>query len=76
MTYLCFDADFFSLAPTEAMSMDPMQRWLLEESYRALENGKILVFQDQDSTKKFQLVSLWKQFSGSRTAVYTGFFWL
>lgn len=36
-----FDADFFSIAPTEANSMDPMQRWLLEAAYRALENGKI-----------------------------------
>lgn len=37
-----FDADFFSIAPTEAAAMDPMQRWLLEAAYRALENGKLL----------------------------------
>jgi acyl transferase domain-containing protein len=35
-----FDANFFSLAPTEVGSLDPMQRWLLEEAYKALENGK------------------------------------
>lgn len=35
-----FDANFFSLPPTEAMSIDPMQRWLLEETYKCLENGQ------------------------------------
>ncbi len=35
-----FDADFFSISPAEAASMDPMQRWLLEAAYRALENGQ------------------------------------
>lgn len=34
-----FDADFFSISPAEAASMDPMQRWLLETAHRALENG-------------------------------------
>ena len=37
-----FDADFFSISPTEAASIDPMQRWLLETAYRALENGERL----------------------------------
>ncbi|KAJ8112206.1 hypothetical protein ONZ43_g5443 [Nemania bipapillata] len=34
-----FDAPFFSITPQEAAAMDPQQRWLLETSYRALENG-------------------------------------
>jgi acyl transferase domain-containing protein len=36
-----FDASFFSLTPTEVACMDPLQRWLLETSYEALENGKL-----------------------------------
>ncbi|OTA67063.1 putative polyketide synthase [Hypoxylon sp. EC38] len=53
-----FDADFFSISPTEASAMDPMQRWLLEAAYRALENAGIPM----------------ESISGSSTAVYTGSF--
>jgi acyl transferase domain-containing protein len=35
-----FDAPFFSIQPAEAECMDPQQRFLLETSYHALENGK------------------------------------
>lgn len=35
-----FDAPFFSVTAKEAASMDPMQRWTLEASYHAFENGK------------------------------------
>ena len=35
-----FDAPFFSVQPSEAACMDPMQRMLLEETYHALENGE------------------------------------
>ncbi|EED11953.1 polyketide synthase, putative [Talaromyces stipitatus ATCC 10500] len=53
-----FDAEFFSISPTEAASMDPIQRWLLETAYRALENAGI----PMDSI------------SDSLTAVYVGSF--
>ncbi|KAI0181683.1 putative polyketide synthase [Hypoxylon sp. FL1284] len=53
-----FDAEFFSISPAEAMAMDPMQRWLLEVAYRALENAGITM----------------QQVAGSPTAVYTGSF--
>ncbi|KAI1810305.1 putative polyketide synthase [Poronia punctata] len=53
-----FDADFFSISPAEAAAMDPMQRWLLEVAYRALENAGITM----------------EKASGSATGVYTGSF--
>ncbi|RYP51218.1 hypothetical protein DL768_003424 [Monosporascus sp. mg162] len=36
-----FDAPFFSITSKEAASMDPQQRWLLEATYRAIENAGI-----------------------------------
>jgi acyl transferase domain-containing protein len=36
-----FDAQFFRIAPREAMSLDPQQRLLLEVSWEALENAAI-----------------------------------
>jgi acyl transferase domain-containing protein len=37
-----FDSDFFSISAKEAASLDPQQRGLLETTYRALENGKLV----------------------------------
>ncbi|KAK6954107.1 hypothetical protein Daesc_004069 [Daldinia eschscholtzii] len=50
-----FDAPFFSVTAKEAASMDPMQRWTLEASYRAFENAGIPA----------------EQIRGSRTAVFS-----
>jgi acyl transferase domain-containing protein len=38
-----FDADFFSMSATEAASLDPMQRLLLEVTYTSLENGRTII---------------------------------
>ncbi|RJE22581.1 polyketide synthase [Aspergillus sclerotialis] len=53
-----FDAPFFSVTAQEyheAASMDPMQRWTLEESYRAFENAGMPI----------------ESLRGSRTAVFS-----
>lgn len=34
-----FDAQFFGMSPREAACLDPLQRWLLEVSWEALEDG-------------------------------------
>lgn len=34
-----FDASFFGMSPREASCLDPLQRWLLEVSWEALEDG-------------------------------------
>lgn len=36
-----FDAPFFSISPAEAVSMDPLQRMLLEVTYEAIESAGI-----------------------------------
>ncbi|KAI9644954.1 hypothetical protein NHQ30_006989 [Ciborinia camelliae] len=53
-----FDAPFFSISSQEAMGMDPLQRGLLETTYRALENAGL----------PLEVVI------GSKTSVYTGCF--
>jgi acyl transferase domain-containing protein len=35
-----FDAPFFATSTSDASSMDPQQRYLLECTYQALENGE------------------------------------
>jgi acyl transferase domain-containing protein len=53
-----FDANFFSINPTEAAAMDPMQRNLLETTYKAFENAGIRL----------------EDIQGSRASVHTGCF--
>lgn len=53
-----FDADFFSITPSEAAAMDPMQRLLLETTFEALQNSGVRL---EDAR-------------GSRTSVHTGCF--
>ncbi|KAL2050093.1 hypothetical protein ABVK25_009596 [Lepraria finkii] len=52
------DAPFFPIPRAEAVSMDPQQRGLLEESYQALENSGIIL----------------KDAAGSKTGVFVGTF--
>ncbi|KAH8201344.1 hypothetical protein TruAng_004512 [Truncatella angustata] len=44
-----FDAPFFHVTAKEAASMDPMQRWTLETSYRAFEKAGMLLEDLKDS---------------------------
>lgn len=70
-----FDAPFFSIKPAEAVEMDPLQRGLLESSYRALENGKAprvleIYFAKDHNSAGVPIQNA----AGSRTAVYIGSF--
>ncbi|KAL8721436.1 MAG: hypothetical protein Q9225_001881 [Loekoesia sp. 1 TL-2023] len=53
-----FDAPFFSVPYTEAVSLDPQQRGLLESTYKALENAGIVQ----------------NESAGSKTGVFVGCF--
>ena len=51
-----FDNGFFSIAPNEAVAMDPQQRILLELTYEAMESAGISI----------------EKIKGSNTAVFAG----
>ncbi|KAL8747820.1 MAG: hypothetical protein Q9190_000364 [Brigantiaea leucoxantha] len=59
-----FDAPFFSIPYHEAISLDPQQRGLLEDTYKALENGMFalnLKPGSADINLAIQQVSAWKR---------------
>ncbi|TQN73231.1 Highly reducing polyketide synthase SAT13 [Colletotrichum shisoi] len=60
-----FDASFFSVMAEDAKAIDPQQRFLLEVSYEALENGKL-----PHTSSGLRMEDL----RGSLTAVYVGSF--
>lgn len=53
----CFDPDFFEIPANEAITMDPQERLLLQEAYRAFEDGGINL----------------GKLSGSNTGVFVGY---
>ncbi|OLN83448.1 Lovastatin diketide synthase LovF 5 [Colletotrichum chlorophyti] len=73
-----FDAPFFSITPTEARSIDPQQRGMLESVYKALENGTVLpspglVEVDADLPCCAAGIPL-ETVAGTQTGVYVGCF--
>lgn len=70
-----FDAPFFSMSPDEAAIMDPLQRWLLEITYEALENGIFYPLSDfRANTDNVSAGITLPQINGSRTSVFIGSF--
>lgn len=53
----CFDPDFFDIPAVEAITMDPQERLMLQEAYRALEDGGINL----------------DKLAGSNTGVFVGY---
>ena len=70
-----FDAPFFSITAAEAECMDPQQRWLLETSYRAFENGMIYPARNYQRHPHISLAGMpLEGVTGSKTSVHVGAF--
>ena len=74
-----FDAPFFSISATDAELMDPQQRKMLETTFRALEDGMLLLnmiyykYLIYDTDRLSAGLPM-EQVTGSKTSVYVGCF--
>lgn len=69
-----FDAPFFSIPLSEAVSLDPQQRGLLEETYKALENCNRPPCSTTTETKRALAGISLEKAAGSKTVVFVGSF--
>ncbi|KAF5970668.1 polyketide synthase [Fusarium coicis] len=71
-----FDAPFFSITPAEAGGMDPQQHGLLENTYRALENGMNFAFFDHQESGSDSIIAgcPMNKVLGTNTGVFIGCF--